>query len=114
MDHEGNVVSGVQPGNLLPLCVQIPSSTSQKAFADAALAAGKVKGNVIPYCPAGFVDPSHQLQISDQGDFVDGRKWAARGAVNAALAVFLYLDQIERNPSTRHPLYNECSQIGRP
>jgi mono/diheme cytochrome c family protein len=114
MDHQGNVVTGVQPGNLLPLCVQIPSSASQKAFADAALAAGKVKGNVIPYCPAGFVDPSHQLQISDQGDFVDGRKWAARGAVNAALAVFLYLDQIERNPSTRHPLYNECSQIGRP
>ena len=29
---------------------------------------------------------------------VDGRKWAARGAINAALAVFLYLDGVEHEP----------------
>ena len=117
MDHQGNVATGLQPGNLLPLCVQLPSSAPEKSYADKALAASPVGGpggQVIPYCPAGFMVPSHKLQVSDMGDFVDGRKWAARGAINAALAVFLYLDGIERDPTKRQPLYNECSQIGKP
>ena len=37
---------------------------------------------------------------------------AARGAINAALGVFLYLDQIERDPSKRQILYNQCNLIG--
>ena len=76
MDHQGNVATGVQPGNLLPLCVQLPSSAPEKSYADKALAASPVGGpggQVIPYCPAGFMVPSHKLQVSDIGDFVDGR-----------------------------------------
>ena len=46
-------------------------------------------------------------------DYVDGRKWAARGAINAALAVFLYLDEIERDPTQRQPLYSQCNLINR-
>jgi mono/diheme cytochrome c family protein len=123
MDHLGSIATGVQPSNLVPLCVQPPSSAAQKTYADAALAIAKVNGNVIPYCPANFAVPCtpnasgqpacHQLQVSDMGDFTDGRKWAARGAINAALAVFLYLDGIEKDPTKRKPLFNECSQLGK-
>ena len=115
MDHHGNVATGIDATNLLPLCVAKPSDATQKGYADAALAAQKVNGNQIPYCPDGIVQSANQLQwvVSPQGtDFVDGRKWAARGAINAALAVFSYLDDIERNPSHRKPLYNQCNLLG--
>ncbi len=115
MDHHGNVANGITADNLFPICVQKPTDATQKMYADQALARAAAKGigNAIPYCPDGFVDPSRQLLVTDAGDCVDGRRWAARGAINAALAVFLYLDQIERDPSTRQPLYTECNLIGK-
>jgi hypothetical protein len=77
------------------------------------LAAHKVRGNTIPFCPDGLVSPDNQL-AAEAGEFKDGRKWAARGAINAALAVFLYLDQIERDPTKRKPLYNQCDLLPKP
>jgi hypothetical protein len=117
MDQLGNVSNGVTAANLFPICVQKPTSSTELQFATAALQANPVAGkNVIPFCPDGFVDPSHQLAVNTTTatpDFTDGRKWAARGAINAALAVFLYLDQIERDPSKRQPLYTQCNLIGK-
>lgn len=116
MDHLGNLATGVTPDNLFPLCVPKPSDASQLQIATQALQATPVLGkNVIPFCPDGFVQPTHRLATDGSGinvDFTDGRKWAARGAINAALAVFLYLDQIERDPSKRQPLYTQCNLIG--
>jgi mono/diheme cytochrome c family protein len=115
MDDRGNIEQGVTAGNLFPICVQKPSDLAQLPFAIAALQASPVQGNVIPFCPAGFVQASNQLIVTSNGgpeDFQDGRKWAARGAINAALAVFLYLDQIENDPSKRQPLYNQCNLLG--
>lgn len=120
MDHNGNIATGVDGStNLFPICVQKPTDPTELGYATAALQATKVKGvNAIPFCPDGFVDPSHQLNVipasqSPTGfpEYVDGRKWAARGAINGALAVFLYLDQIERDPSMRQPLYTQCSLL---
>ncbi len=116
MDHEGNVATGVSASNLFPLCVQKPTDPTQLQYATQALQAGKIlNANAIPFCPDGFVQPSHQLVVDNTvspPDYVDGRKWAARGAINAALAVFLYLDEIERDPTKRQPLYTQCNLIG--
>lgn len=114
LDHHGNVTAGIKPDNYVPVCVRKPSDDKQRAAADAVLAASKLNGNQIPYCPDALVDPMNQLQYTNDGDydFTDGRKWAARGAVNAALAVFSYLDEIERDPSKRKPLYNQCNLLG--
>jgi hypothetical protein len=114
MDQRGNVQQGVTADNTFPLCISKPTDATQLGYATAALQAGPVQGNVIPFCPDGFVQASHQLNVVSGGgttDFADGRKWAARGAINAALAVFLYLDQIERNPSSLQPLYNQCNLL---
>jgi len=115
MDDRGSLEQGLTPGNLFPICVQKPSDPAQLPFADQALQASAVKGNVIPYCPDGFVTAGNQLTIANNGgvvDFTDGRKWAARGAINAAMAVFLYLDQIESDPTKRQPLYTQCNLLG--
>ncbi|HLK89000.1 MAG TPA: hypothetical protein VKZ18_03845 [Polyangia bacterium] len=120
MDQNGNVATGLDPTtNLFPICVQKPTDPTQLGYATAALQATKINGvNAIPFCPDGFVDPTHLLStvpaaLSPTGaaEYTDGRKWAARGAINAALAVFLYLDEIERDPSKRQPLYTQCSLL---
>jgi mono/diheme cytochrome c family protein len=115
MDHTGNVQMGVTSSNLFPICVRKPTSPTELANATHALSASPVLGkNAIPFCPDGFLTADRQLAVdtsTGQTDFKDGRKWAARGAINAALAVFLYLDQIERDPSKRQPLYTQCNLI---
>jgi mono/diheme cytochrome c family protein len=39
---------------------------------------------------------------------VEADQWATRGAINAAFAVFLYLDAVERDPTKRAPDYTQC------
>jgi len=115
MDHLGNIRTGVTSDNLFPMCVPKPPA-AQLQFATAALQASPVLGkNVIPFCPDGFVVPAHKLAVTNSGgvtDYQDGRQWAARGAINAALAVFLYLDQMERDPTQRQVLYTQCNLLG--
>ncbi len=110
MDQAGNVRTGVTTDNLFPVCVVKPTDPTQLQYATTALAA---QPHVIPFCPAGFAQASNKLLIDpDTGETVEGRQWAARGAINAALAVFLYLDGVEHNPASRQPLYTQCNLIG--
>ena len=116
MDQLGNLVTGVTSDNLFPMCIQKPTDPTQLQFATQALKASPVLGkNVMPFCPDGFMQASNLLAVDTSGaapDFIDGRKWAARGAINAALAVFLYLDQMERDPSKKQVLYTQCNLLG--
>ncbi|HTA18543.1 MAG TPA: hypothetical protein VK989_04585, partial [Polyangia bacterium] len=113
MDHHGQIHMGITADNPFPICVQKPDDPTQVQYADAVLksfAVGGPGGAVIPYCPPGLLVPSNK--VDDGGTtFPDAQKWAARGAINAARAVFLYLDQIERDPTKRQPLYNQCDQL---
>jgi mono/diheme cytochrome c family protein len=120
MDDLGNIQTGVTPDDLFPMCVLPPTKPAdlqlaqQALQAQGSLVAGK---NVIPLCPDGFAVPAHQLAVTDdQGttDYVEGRQWAARGAINAALAVFLYLEGMESDPTQRQPLYTQCNLLGAP
>ena len=114
LNERGTIDQGVNAGNLFPICVAKPTDATQLGYAIAALQADKVDGNAIPFCPDGFVTAAHKLAINaDEApvDYVDARKWAARGAINAALAVFLYLDAIEKDPSKRQPLYTQCNLL---
>jgi hypothetical protein len=114
MDHTGSIQTGVTPQNLFPMCVKKPSDPTQLGYATTFLQGNPVlRQNVIPFCPDGFVQTSNKLVVDpDTGDNVDGRKWAARGAINGALAVFLYLNGVESNPATRQPLNTQCNLIG--
>jgi mono/diheme cytochrome c family protein len=112
LNERGTVDVGVGPGNLFPICVAQPTDPTELQYATAVLAGHTP---AIPFCPKEFVAPAHQVAYDQDasGNYVytDARKWAARGAINAALAVFLYLDQIERDPASRQPLYNQCNLL---
>jgi hypothetical protein len=43
--------------------------------------------------------------------YTDANTWGTRGAINAGLAVFLYIDQLSRGMITAKPPYNQCDQL---
>ncbi len=117
MDDHGRIHRGITADNPFPICVEKPSDPAIVSHADTVLKALAVSGTgpSIPYCPDGFVTAANQLGFdasSPDHSFFDAERWAARGTINAAMAVFLYLDQIERDPSKRKPLYNQCELLG--
>lgn len=116
LDHHGKVVTGVSADNLFPLCIRKPTDAAQLQAADAFLAAQPVKP---PYCPAELFAGNEQWKlVSDPNPdgpalprvLTDARKWSVRGAINAALAVFLYLDGIERGTVAPRPPFNQCEK----
>jgi hypothetical protein len=40
----------------------------------------------------------------------DVQRWSIRGAINAGLAVFLYLDALERGQIQPEPPFNKCEE----
>src|SRR5262249_13111101 len=116
LDHHGQIVNGVTADNLFPLCIRKPDDSKQKAAADAFLAQQVVKP---PYCPAELFANNEQYKLASSPNpdgpalpriLTDARKWSVRGAINAALSVFLYLDSIERGVVMPKPAFNHCEQ----
>ena len=131
MDQRGQISTAdlASSGNLFPICVREPPVGSDAhAAADALLQklADGTGGNVIPYCPdalftttvnsSGNLIQQWQLAPFDPSDtsksltFLDANKWALRGAINAGLAVFLYVDQLSQSGAPQ-PLYNQCEML---
>jgi mono/diheme cytochrome c family protein len=130
MDQRGNLVAGIAPGNLQPTCVRSPTDPAQQAAVDAYLQGHPVEGdggsNVIPRCPTALFAPATDgagnliqkwaLKVGTDpstGNLVysDANTWALRGAINAGLAVFLYVDQLSKGLVTPKLGYNECDRM---
>jgi len=121
LDDRGHVTMGIGPDNTFPMCFRKPTEPQQRALADQYLAAhpvGGAGGVTIPYCPDSlFSDPRLQLE-SQMNDLVPGGyqlmgadRWAARGAINAGFAVFLYLDELVKGHVSPKPPFNHCEQL---
>ncbi len=130
MDQRGRISTGdlAAVGDLFPMCVREPPAGSDAHTAADAflrqLATTNTGGNVIPYCPdalfaKGTDTNGNAVQkwklstpLSDASVFTfpDANNWALRGAINAGLAVFLYLDQLSQS-GTPQPLYNQCELL---
>ncbi len=130
MDQRGRVSTAdlASAGDLYPMCVREPPAGSDAhAAADALLqklADNATGGSVIPYCPAalfaGGTDTngnailkwalSTPKDANQNFTFPDANSWALRGAINAGLAVFLYIDQLSQNAAPQ-PLYNQCELL---
>jgi hypothetical protein len=125
MDHRGRVVNGITADNLFPMCIQEPPKGSpEHMYADSFLSTHPVGkgGAAIPYCPPAIFDKDamgnpkyllkYDIDLTDNAlTFVDGPRWAARGAINAGMAVFVYLDQVERGAVKILPGYDQCEQL---
>jgi mono/diheme cytochrome c family protein len=121
LDHRGQLRTTLTPDNLFPLCVLKPTDPNQLAAADAYLADPThlvgPKKIVLPYCPAALFDPTQPsaklVSTYNQDDgtfsFPDGDKWATRGAINAGMAVFLYLKDLESSTTPPQAAYNHCN-----
>ena len=129
MDQRGQITSAdlSSAGNLFPLCVREPPAGSDAhAAADALLqqlAGSSTAGTTVPYCPdalftvatnaGGNGFQQWKLSPSDASNaltFPDANTWALRGAINAGLAVFLYVDKLSQT-GTPQPLYNQCELL---
>jgi hypothetical protein len=116
LDHRGQIVNGVTPTNLFPLCIRMPDGPAERAAADAFLARQAI---AVPYCPSALFANNDMWKLASIPDpdspgrriLTDARKWSVRGAINAALAVFIYLDEIARGLVTPKPGFNQCEQL---
>ena len=137
MDQRGQVHKGITRDNLFPLCIRKPSVPAQLQIAEKWLAenlVGGAGGKRIPYCPdklfeAGKPGPDDApgtpprekwkllVERRDSGQpplLIDVERWSLRGAANAGIAVFLYLDQLEKGEVKPLPPYNKCEELARP
>jgi hypothetical protein len=71
-----------------------------------------------PRCPESAYQPydanDPNAPVTTMWDDANGTavsQWALRGAINAGLAVFLYLDSITRGGATPQPAYDQCEQL---
>src|SRR5262249_5819713 len=116
LNHRGEIVHGVTADNLFPLCIRRPDDPAQLAAATAFLAAQPVQ---VPFCPAALFEGPDRWKLASIPDpdvpgrriLTDARRWAVRGAINAALSVFLYLEGVERGDINPKPAFNQCDQL---
>jgi mono/diheme cytochrome c family protein len=123
LDHRGRVVNGVKPDNLFPVCIRKPAGAEAQKLADKFLAENPVGGPggpKVPYCPKELFDPDDRRWLlktetdsESRSVFVDGYKWALRGAINAGLAVFAHLDELTRGQGKPKPAFNRCEDLKR-
>ena len=135
MDQRGHIVNGITADDVFPICVRQPADAAQAKIADDWVNANPVRtpegsANKIPYCPkelfetvSGPVDGvSGQPTIVQRwvvpSSIVGGNpsydganRWADRGAINAGLAVFLYVDQLSKGLVQPQVLYNQCALL---
>jgi mono/diheme cytochrome c family protein len=101
-NHLGKVESGVQSGNQLPWCWV--ATASGLAAARAYAHEHAVDGRDLPECPTGYQtsDWTPNVLTTEQKE-----GWAERGAINAGMAVFMYLDALGKGAKPR-AAYNDC------
>ncbi len=112
LDQNGRVVTGLTPDNLFPVCVQRPTDPNEASMADAFLNANPLNGNILPYCPTAVLSaPLKTTQTGTGLVFTDAVDWGLRGAINAGLAVFLYVDGISKGTIVPKPAYDQCEKL---
>jgi len=129
LDSQGRLAMGIHSDNAFPMCFQKPTNPQDLAAADAYIAAhpvGGPGGALVPYCPAALFEtgtdgnPKWQFHFAtDPNDsgivtYTDANQWAIRGAINAGLSVFLYVDQLTRGNVLPKPQFNHCEQLATP
>jgi len=98
------VRSGVPNGEAMAWCLEKPLDAVKLGFLDEFRVANLVDGQPIPYCPDGLLTWS-QADIDE---------YTLRGAINAGLAVFAYLDAIAKGEVEPQLLFDECQKLAKP
>lgn len=113
-DQYGHVAASLQPNNTMPWCILKPTANpSSAAIAEQYVVYNAVNGTPLPFCPDSLVSGGYQMlqDAPGTGNNNDLENWATRGAINAGLAVFLYLDQVVAHGLVPQPSYDQCEQL---
>jgi hypothetical protein len=105
-DHRGQIRVGVQLENEAPWCVARPTNPALLAAFEAYV---QRTGRALPMCPD-QLDPLGHIADSEADTRIE--RWAVRGAMNAGMSVFLYLDALSKREVSRQPAYNRCEDLG--
>ena len=138
MDQRGRVANGITPDNLFPVCVKRPTDSAQASLADRWVndsshwvRTPEGTYNKLPYCPtelfattAGPIDnlsgqptvlPKWRVPFTQDANnnitYDGANRWAIRGAINAGVAVFLYVDQLAKGLVPPKVLHNQCELL---
>jgi mono/diheme cytochrome c family protein len=107
-DQHGRVQMGIQPGNTAPWCLQ---KAFDQATADRVSQEWQAQGGTgqPPYCPDAFLgtDDAPANVFNDK----DVERWATRGAMNAGMSVFLYLDALAKGKKAHPTPFDHCEQL---
>jgi hypothetical protein len=108
-DPRGGVQIGIQPGNTAPWCLIRPTDQATIDRVEREWQAAHAGAGQPPYCPDAFLGTvDAPLNVYTAADV---ERWATRGAMNAGMAVFLYLDALSKGQK-RHPVaYDHCEQL---
>jgi hypothetical protein len=93
--------------NFWPWCVERPT-------ADSVIRA--LEGKQLPYCPMDVSNPDDPGRISANGGLGERDRWTLRGAANAGVAVFLFMDQLNKTSAQgkvppRNVAYDRCEDF---
>jgi len=108
----GAVAPKLLANNPFAWCVVTPTSAEDIAT----LAAMKTSdGKPLPECPAAFLDESNRFEAhfddATGWAYTGLNRWATRGAINAGLSVFIYVDWLVGGDQPIPPRYNECELL---
>jgi mono/diheme cytochrome c family protein len=94
------IVTGLPPDDPAPWCMVLPDGGGEDADLERELAIKWIEKEQLPLCPEGLSRMTTEQSLA----------WATRGAINAGLAVFLYMDQVAKGqpPALR---YDQCEQL---
>jgi len=106
-DPAQGITNGIQASNSAPWCLVRPSSADLQAKLDAAWKREMGEAG-LPYCPDSLL-PSQNEMSADQKE-----AFTLRGALNAGLSVFLYLQALTRGEKQPSVPYDRCEELASP
>jgi len=120
-NSKGQVEPTLTTATDTPWCVKEPADATARAWLATQVALkgpGDTTAPKVPICPQSFVVDANKFKggttdsnsVYTPGDIDD---WAARGAINAGQAVFVYLDAMISQGKGRDLRFDECEQLGK-
>ena len=103
--ERGTVADRISSDVAFPWCVAIETSERDKANTVLDNPDNYLQGKRLPVCPDELITSDNRWTDADI------RKWSYRGAINAGLVVFDYLDKIAKKQIVVQPRYDQCDLL---
>ncbi len=108
----GDVENGIKETNKLPWCVSPQDGASKLRAIEYFNAAGIEKQNMMPFCPSAMLTKAFGRNVyALKGLPLDNglsEKWTLKGAMNAGVAAFYFMQGASRGELTARPTFEQC------